>query len=324
MSYDLSGYFYAKIANMGTQIVFMGSPDFAASILDVLSIHYPIVGVVTQPDRPAGRGRKISIPPVKSLALELSIPVIQPSKLSVDKRSKQQIIEWNPTVIVVAAFGQILKTDVLEIAPWGSINVHASLLPRWRGVSPIQAAILNGDKETGITIMKMDEGIDTGDIISQRSIPIFPDETGGSLYQKLTQLGGELLVETLPPYLEGEFRPKPQGDSPTPYAPMIKKSDGLLDFNEPAEYLERKVRAYHPWPGTYTFWKNKNLKIIKTHNIPEESPGIGIATIRNNLPAIGTKDGLLVIEIIQPSGKRPMSGDNFLHGVRDWENYILN
>jgi methionyl-tRNA formyltransferase len=311
-------FFYARITIMETRIVFMGSPDFSVPILQTLADNYTVAGVVTQPDRPSGRGRAIAMSPVKKLALELNIPIIQPLNLRTDNKGKETIQSWKPTVIVVAAFRQILQNDVLEIPPWGCINVHASMLPRWRGVTPIQAAILNGDEETGVTIMKMDEGIDTGDIISQRAIKIDPEDTGGSLHQKLAKLGSDLLVVTLPAYLKGEIQPTPQGKTPTPYAPMLRKSDGLLDFNESVKILARKVRAYYPWPGAYTYWQEKILKIVKAHGIESGSHGIGNFTAHGSLPAIGTLDGLLVIDVIQVAGKKPIEGDKFLRGARGW------
>ena len=302
---------------MDTRIVYMGSPDFAVPTLEALARQFPVVGVVTQPDRPAGRGRKLTPPPVKTLAQNLGIPVVQPQKLRTDPAAKDQIRSWAPTVMVVAAFGQILKTDVLEMAPFGSINVHASLLPRWRGVSPIQAALINGDTETGITIMKMDEGIDTGDILTQRAIPIHPEDTGGSLFEKLSQLGAELLVETLPGYLDGKIKPRPQGESSTPYVSMIKKSDGALNFDEPAETLARKVRAYSPWPGTFIQFKGKPLKIHAAVAVATPAKP-GVLTTFEGLPALGTADGLLVLHQVQPAGKKVMPGETFLRGVRDW------
>ena len=178
----------------------MGSPDFALSTLRALHENYPVVGVVTQPDRAAGRGRELKPPPVKTLALELGIPVIQPEKLR-EPEAMEQLRAWSPDVIVVAAFGQILRQDVLDLPKFGCINVHASLLPRWRGAAPINAAILHGDEETGITIMKMDAGLDTGPILTQRSVRIQPDETAGSLFETLSQLGADLLLETLPGYI---------------------------------------------------------------------------------------------------------------------------
>jgi methionyl-tRNA formyltransferase len=306
---------------MEPKIIFMGSPDFAVPSLKALIDKYKVVGVVTQPDRPAGRGRKLVHPPIKTLVIEMGIPYIQPEKLSLDDKAKKQIDDWNPDVIVVAAFGQILKKDVLSLAPFGCINVHASLLPRWRGVSPIQAAILNGDHETGVTIMKMDEGIDTGDIISQQGIPITPEDTGGSLFEKLAELGGVHLIETLPAYLNGDLIPFPQPESPTPYAPMLKKSDGELNFSLPATTLARQVRAYNPWPGSFMQWGHKPLKIHKAHAENIRTPKIGQRTIFAGNPAVGTSEGLLVIDEIQPSGKKRISGKDFLLGARDWRKY---
>ena len=226
----------------------MGSPDFALSTLRALHENYSVVGVVTQPDRAAGRGRELKSPPVKTLALELGIPVIQPEKLR-EPEAMEQLRAWSPDVIVVAAFGQILRQDVLDLPKFGCINVHASLLPRWRGAAPINAAILHGDEETGITIMKMDAGLDTGPILTQRSVRIQPDETAGSLFETLSQLGADLLLDTLPGYISGEIKPRPQPEEGATYAGMLKKEDGLLDFSRPAEELERKVRAFNPWPG---------------------------------------------------------------------------
>lgn len=303
---------------MEPRIIFMGSPDFAIPSLQALADEFKVVGVVTQPDRPAGRGRKLLQPPIKTLALELGIPVLQPLKLRSDKVAKQQIIDWNPDVIVVAAFGQILKNDVLNLAPFGCINVHASLLPRWRGVSPIQSAILNGDPKTGVTIMKMDEGIDTGDIISQQEIPISLEDTGGSLFERLAKLGGKFLIETLPKYIAGDLVPYSQGESPTPYAPMLKKSDGELNFSLPAAILARQVRAFNPWPGSFMNWDHKPLKIHKAYPENNQSPGIGKLTQFADRPAVGTSEGLLVIDEIQPSGKKTMSGEAFLMGARNW------
>jgi len=313
-------FVYVKIQTMKSyRVVFMGSPDFAVPTLQVLAEHYPVIGVVTQPDRPAGRGRKLTPPPVKTLAQKLELPIIQPEKLQSDIDAKQQIQAWEPSVIVVAAFGQILKTDVLTMAPYGCINVHASLLPRWRGVSPIQAAILNGDEETGVTIMKMDDGIDTGQIISSRTIPISADDTGGSLFGKLSSLGAELLMDTLPKYFNNEIHLQEQGESPTPYAPMLNKRDGRLDFSNSACFLAHQVRAYFPWPGTYTYWNGNQLKILSADPLQIESPGVGVLSTHKGLPAIGTLDGILIINQLQPSGKKSMPGEVFLRGAKDWK-----
>jgi methionyl-tRNA formyltransferase len=303
---------------MQIRIVFMGSPDFAIPSLEALVQNFGVVGVVTQPDRTAGRGRKWVPPPVKQFASEHDIPVVQPHSLRRDPSAKRQLIAWKPGLIVVAAFGQILQKDVLELPAHGCLNVHASLLPRWRGVSPIQAAILNGDETTGVTIMKMDEGVDTGDIIAQRSLEIDSTDTGGSLFNKLSILGGELLEESLPDYISGRIKPQPQGPSPTPYAPMLKKDDGEIDFNQTADYISRQVRAYQPWPGTYTTYQGKLLKILHGYAGGEHTARVGQRVVIDGKPAFGTKQGLFIVEEIQPAGKKPMTGEVFLLGARDW------
>jgi methionyl-tRNA formyltransferase len=297
----------------------MGSPDFAVPSLRALAENFRVIGVVTQPDRPAGRGRKLKAPPVKVLAQELGVPIIQPQKLHKDSEAMSQLRVWSPDVIVVAAFGQILKPEVLELPPYGCINVHGSLLPRWRGAAPLNAAILHGDAETGITIMKMDAGLDTGPIISKRAIPIREDDTAGALFEKMADLGADLLVETLPPYLCGELIPQPQDDTLATYAPMLQKSDGQLDFEQPAVELARKVRAFNPWPGTYFQWSGTPLKIHAAYPVNLPSPGVGVRTVYNQLPAVGTAEGLLVLDQVQPGGKKSMAGDVFLRGARDWQ-----
>lgn len=303
---------------MRTNIVFMGSPDFAVPVLRALAGAYTVVGVVTQPDRPAGRHMTLTPPAVKVAASELGIPLIQPRRLR-EPEAMQQIRDWNPDLIVVAAFGQILRPEVLDLPRYGCINVHASLLPRHRGAAPIQAAILAGDAETGITIMKMDPGLDTGPMLRQRAIAIGPQETGGSLFEKLSQLSSELLLDTLADYLAGTLTPQPQPEMGSTYAPMLKKEDGLLDFNRPAAELERKVRAFSPWPGTFIPWGDDGapLKIHKAH-IAAVQAQAGKRVIFDGLPAIGTGSGLLVFDELQPPGKKIMPGKAFLLGGRDW------
>ncbi len=298
------------------KIVFMGSPDFSLSTLGALHGNYTVVGVVTQPDRAAGRGRELKPPPVKELALELGIPLIQPEKLR-EPEAMEKLRAWAPDAIVVAAFGQILRQDVLDLPKFGCINVHASLLPRWRGAAPINAAILHGDEELGITIMKMDAGLDTGPILSQRSVRIKTEETAGSLFDKLSTLGAELLLDTLPKYFAGEIEPRPQPEEGTTYASMLKKEDGLLDFSQPAKELERKVRAFNPWPGAYFKWDGNLLKVHRA--------SIGMGKMREGqrgvylgLPAVGTSENILVLGKVQPAGKKPMPGNAFLAGARNW------
>jgi methionyl-tRNA formyltransferase len=297
----------------------MGSPDFAVPSLDALAARYPVAGAVTQPDRPAGRGGTVRLPAVKQAALRLGIPVIQPEKLR-QPEAMAQLRAWAPDLIVVAAFGQILRPEVLDLPRFGCINVHGSLLPRGRGAAPIQAAILAGDKETGITIMKMDPGVDTGPILSQRVLPIAPDETGGSLFEKMSALGAELLLETLPRYLTGELVPTPQPADGATYAPMLKKGDGLLDFTQPAAALERRVRAMNPWPGAFFEWKGAPLKVHQARVSGEQSPGAGSRITVQGWPAVGTSEGILILEEVQPAGKKAMPGKAFLAGAREWAN----
>jgi methionyl-tRNA formyltransferase len=299
-----------------TRVVFMGSPDFSRLTLRALANKYNVLGVVTQPDRASGRGRELKPPPVKSLAQELDIPVIQPERLR-QPEAMEQLRLWNPDLIVVAAFGQILKKDVLYLPRFGCINVHASLLPRWRGAAPINAAILHGDEETGITIMKMDVGLDTGPILTQRSIPLTLEETAGSVFEKLSHLGADLLIETLPDYLSGKIQPVSQPEEGMTYAPMLKKEEGKLDFTHPADELERRVRAFNPWPGAFMDFDGTLLKIHRAH-VAVGDAEVGQRLIYGDQPAVGTGDGLLILDEVQPAGKKTMSGKSFLAGARHW------
>ena len=297
--------------------VFMGSPEFALPTLQALVESFPVAGVVTQPDRPAGRGRALTPPPVKQLAEKLGLPLIQPRRLR-EPDAMQQLQAWAPDLIVVAAFGQILSPEVLELPPFGCLNVHASLLPCWRGAAPIQAALLHGDPQAGVTIVKMDPGVDTGPLLGQRAIPIQPGETAGSLTEKLSQLGAGLLLETLPAYLSGDLSPQPQDESQATYAPMLKKEDAELDFSLTAEDLARRVHAFNPWPGAFTTWKGQVLKVHRAHPVEGASPGPGVPAVHAGLPAFGAGIGLLALDEVQPAGKRPMPGQAFLQGARDW------
>ena len=295
----------------------MGSPEFAVPALQKLAEHYAVVGVVTQPDRPAGRGRTLTPPPVKQAADSLGIATIQPVRLK-DADVLDQLQAWQPDLILVVAYGKILRAAVLELPPYGSVNVHASLLPRWRGAAPIQAALYHGDSHTGVTIMKMGEGLDTGPILSQRKVEILAEDTGESLSARLAQVGAELLLETLSGYLQGSILPQAQDDSQATYAPQWKKEDGRLDFDRPAEALARQVRAYFPWPGTFSYWQGEILKVHKAHAAPGSSDEPGQRQIVEGKPALGTRQGWLVLDEVQPAGKRSMSGKEFLSGARNW------
>lgn len=301
---------------MSIKIVFMGSPDFSLSALRLLAENYQLVGVVTQPDRASGRGRELKAPPVKTLALELKIPVIQPEKLR-EPEAMQQLRDWNPDLIVVAAFGQILKKEVLDLPKYGCINIHASLLPRWRGAAPINASVLAGDEETGVTIMKMDVGLDTGPMLAMKRIRIKPDDTAGSLFEALATLGADLLIETLPAYMDGKLSPQPQPEEGATYAPMLKKEDGLLDFNQPAVDLDRRIRAMNPWPGAWFEWEGAPFKIHKAH-MGQGKAEAGKRLVEQNQPAVGTGSGILILDEVQPPGKKPMNGKSFLAGARNW------
>ena len=299
----------------------MGSPDFALPTLTSLARHTNVVGVVTQPDRRAGRGKGLTSPPVKVLAEELGLEVFQPVNLRTAE-AFEKLQSWQPDLIVVAAFGQILRSNVLELPEFGCINVHASLLPRWRGAAPINAAILHGDTETGVTIMQMDVGLDTGPILSMRYIPILAEDNAGTLSEKLAHLGAELLIETLPKYISGEIAPKPQPEEGATYAPMLSKSDGELDFSKPALELTRQVRAYNPWPGTFFNWKDQYLKVHQADAVPGDFGAPGTRFEHAGFPAVATPDGGLALEVVQPAGKKPMTGLVFLNGARDWEQKV--
>jgi methionyl-tRNA formyltransferase len=298
--------------------VFMGSPEFAVPALKKLGEQYPIVGCVTQPDRRAGRGKTLVSPPVKIAADEMGIPTIQPAKLRAPE-ALDQLREWAPDLIVVAAYGQILRKDVLDLPRYGCINVHASLLPRWRGAAPINAAILHGDAETGITIMQIDEGLDTGDMILKRAIPILPNETAETLHDKLSELGGDLLLEAIPRYLSGDLVAQPQPEEDMTYFGMMKKSDGKLDFTKTALELERQVRAFYPWPGSFMDFNGAPLKVHRTSTAPRNERVPGTRLIQDNIPAVATSAGILILEEVQPAGKKRQSGRDFLNGTRDWE-----
>jgi len=294
----------------------MGSPDFALSSLRALKKNYDVVGVVTQPDRASGRGRELKAPPVKILAQELNIPVMQPEKLK-QPEAMEQLHAWAPDLIIVVAFGQILKKDVLDLPQYGCINVHASLLPRWRGAAPINAAILHGDEETGVTIMQMDVGLDTGPMLAKRSIRIKPDDTAGSVFQALSTLGADLLIETLPDLLSGKITPQSQPEEGATYAAMMKKEEGKLNFDSDVYELERRVRAFNSWPGTFMDFEGTVLKVHRAH-VEQGDASAGQRLVVGNQPAVGARGGILILDEVQPAGKKSMNGKSFLAGARNW------
>lgn len=300
-----------------SRIVFMGTPDFAVPTLRALTERYSVVGVVTQPDRPAGRGRQQAMSSIKQLALTAGIPVIQPRKLR-EPEAMAQLRAWAPDLIVVAAFGQILKPDVLELPKFGCVNVHASLLPRHRGAAPVAAAIVAGDAESGITLMKMDVGLDTGPILIQRAEPVRAGDTCQTLTERLAQVGAELLVEALPAYLSGQLPTWQQDNTLATYAPQLKKDDGHLDFTRSAVELERQVRAFTPWPGAFALWEGQPIKIL-AGEVLEDLPGeAGVIHPGPRGPAVACGAGALTLLRIQPPGKKPMPAADYARGARNF------
>lgn len=300
------------------RIIYMGTPEIAATILKKL-LEYPeyeVVLAVTQPDRPKGRSGALAMSEVKQLALEENIPVFQPEKIK-DPENVEYLKKFNADIIVVAAFGQILSKEILDLPPKGCINVHASLLPKYRGAAPIQWAIIDGETETGITIMQMDEGLDTGDMLLKKEIPIMPDETGGSLHDKLAVLGGEALVEVLELLKDGSISGVPQGEATTRYAAMLNKKMGKLNFGKPAEELDRYVRGMNPWPSAYAFLEGKMIKIwqcMVSSVVPAGLQPGDVYGIDKNGFYIATGDGGLRILKLQAEGKRAMTAAEFLRG----------
>ena len=299
------------------RIVYMGTPEIAAVILErLLQEPYEVVLAVTQPDRPKGRGKALACSPVKEAAQAAGIPVFTPVKVRLPE-NVEVIREYAPDMIVVAAFGQILPKEILEIPRYGCVNVHASLLPKYRGAAPIQWSILDGESETGVTIMRMDEGLDTGDILLQRSVAITPEETGGSLHDKIAELGAEALTEAIPGIVDGTLVPVPQGEMTTAYAKQLNKDMGKLDFSWDACKIERYVRGLNPWPGTFSFRDGAMLKIWSVSVCEDAAEGAEPGTVT----AVGKKDftvqtgaGSLRITEVQPEGKRRMSAEEYLRG----------
>ena len=304
------------------KIVYMGTPDFAVPPLAALVKNgYEVTAVVTQPDKPKGRGKTLLPTPVKEEALKHGIPVYQPKKVR-DPEFMEVLKELNPDIIVVAAFGQIIPKAILELPEFGCINIHASLLPKYRGAAPIQQAVIDGEKESGVTIMQMGTGLDTGDMISQTAVTLDEKETGGSLFDKLADLGADLLVKTLPSVFDRTaVMEKQPEESPTAYAGMIKKSMGNLDFGRPAAELERLIRGLNPWPSAYTRLDGKTLKIWKAQVREEEQgqetlePGTVWITEQQEL-LVKTGKGMLKITELQLEGKKRMETEAFLRGYK--------
>ncbi len=294
--------------------VFMGTPAFAVPTLDVLlKAGLNLVGVYTQPDRPKGRGQALAAPPVKEMALRHGIPVFQPQKLRAP-----EVVEGlrvlAPDLIVVVAFGQILPKSVLEIPRYGCINVHASLLPKYRGAAPINQAIIDGETETGITTMLMDVGLDTGPMLLKRSLAIGPDETAGELHDRLCMLGGETMAATLQLLLRGELHPEVQDDSQTCYAAMLKKEDGCIDWSQSAQQIHNRIRGLSPWPGTYTELNGEPLKLFLTRVEAGEGEAGTILAPAADAVRIACGSGVLAVRELQLPGKKRLAAADFLRG----------
>ncbi|MCI8428193.1 MAG: methionyl-tRNA formyltransferase [Lachnospira sp.] len=309
------------------RIVFMGTPDFAVETLEkIIENGYDVVAVVTQPDKPKGRDKKLSPPPVKECALKHNLTVLQPQRAR-DEAFVQELKRYNPDAIVVVAFGQILPESILHMTKYGCINVHASLLPQYRGASPIQWAVIDGCKKTGVTTMLMDEGIDTGDILMIREYELAKKETGGSLFDKLSLLGAELLIETLKGIEADSIKPIKQDDEKSSYVKMLTKAMGHIDFTKNANEIERLIRGLNPWPSAFTYMNKKMLKIWDADvsediEVPQNSP-VGTAFISKEKMYVICGSGFLELKEVQLEGKKRMCIEDFLRGNRIENGMVL-
>ncbi|MEG2774909.1 MAG: methionyl-tRNA formyltransferase [Acetivibrio sp.] len=307
------------------RIVFMGTPEFSVPVLDTLiKSQHEVIRVITQPDKPKGRGREVQMTPVKSKAVEYNIPVSQPVKVR-EEAFMKELKEWNPDVIVVIAFGQILPKALLELPKYGCINIHASLLPKLRGAAPIQWAVIQGEEKSGVTIMQMDPGIDTGDILLKKEIILEKKETGGSLYDKLSKMGGDLILEALDLAEKGQLHPIKQEDTLSSNVKMLDKALGRIDFSKPAVEIERLIRGLNPWPSAYTFLDGKTLKIWDA-DVVEGKEEIAVGTVlavTKDALIVQTGDQALAIKELQLEGKKRMDTSSFLRGFSVKEGTML-
>lgn len=309
------------------RVVFMGTPEFALPSLEHLVLNqYQVVAVYTQPDKPAGREHSPRPSPVKRAALDWMLPVVQPVSFKV-KETVAQLAGWQPDVIVVAAFGQILPQAVLDIPTYGCLNLHPSLLPEFRGAAPVAAAILAGSEFSGVSLMLMDKGMDTGPVVAQAQIPVSERDTTGSLTAKLSLIAAQLLLEVLPGWVGGELTPRPQDNAKASYTEMLDKSEGEIDWHLSAVDIWRKVRAFQPWPGCYTDWRGKQLKIIEAVPLPGEREGeVGQVIALDKAGAafgVTAGDGVLGVSKLQIEGKRVMLAAEFLRGQRQFIGSVL-
>ncbi len=301
------------------KIVFMGTPAFAVPVLDALvDAGHSVVGVYTQPDRETGRGKRLAPPPAKQAALEKGIPVFQPKSLRRDEGARRALISLGPDLIVVAAYGLFLPPEVFSEPRLKTLNVHPSLLPKYRGPSPVASAILNDDEVTGVTIMQIAEGMDSGPILAQRRTPIAPDETADALAARLFQTGAQLLVEVIPKWKRGEIQPQPQDESQATLTKLLSREDGEIDWQRLADYIARQVRAYHPWPGTFTRWQGKTLKVIEASAAEGDAPPGQVVSLSDDETGVGAGEGVLVLKRVQLEGKRAVSAREFVQGYHDF------
>nr|WP_234455786.1 methionyl-tRNA formyltransferase [Kosakonia sp. LAM2021] len=302
------------------RIIFAGTPDFAARHLDaLLSSEHQVVGVFTQPDRPAGRGKKLMPSPVKVLAEEKGLPVFQPASLRAEE-NQQLVANLNADVMVVVAYGLILPKAVLAMPRLGCINVHGSLLPRWRGAAPIQRSLWAGDAETGVTIMQMDVGLDTGDMLFKLACPITEEDTSATLYDKLAELGPQGLIATLQQLAQGTAQPQEQDEAQVTYAEKLSKEEARLDWSLSAAQLERCIRAFNPWPMSWFEVDEQPVKVWKASVIPSkptDKPGTIVEASKAGIQ-VATADGILNLESLQPAGKKAMSAQDLLNSRREW------
>ena len=313
--------------NSEIKIVFIGTPEFGAIVLEgLINGGYKPILIVTAPDKPVGRKQIITPPPAKISAQKYNIPIIQPEKLSI---IIDQLLSSKPDLIIVAGYREILPKEILEIPKYGCLNVHPSLLPKYRGPSPIQYAILNGDEETGVTIIKMVEKVDIGGIIGSIKYEVGSRKiTSKELEKELAELGAKLLMETIPKWVKGKIKPQPQDESRAIYTKVLKREDGKIDWKKSAEEIERQIRAFDPWPGSFTFFNSKNLKILKagvlrqTEAGPFGLPGKTFLAPNGKIAVQAGKD-YLIIEELQPEGKRKMTAEEFLRGHQDFIGVIL-
>ena len=302
------------------RVVFMGTPDFAVGTLQaLLASRHEVAAVVTQPDKPKGRGKAMQFTPVKEVAVEANIPVLQPKKVR-EPEAIEEIRKFQPDVIVVVAFGQIIPKTILDMPKYGCVNVHASLLPKYRGAAPIQWAVIDGEEKSGVTTMQMDEGLDTGDMLLTEEVTLDPEETGGSLFDKLSAVGAQLLLKTLDELEAGSIVPRPQPEeSTTAYAAMLNKKMGEIDWNQSAVKIERLVRGLNPWPSAYTHLSGKTLKIwkasVQAQREPHGDAGRIVLMDKKHF-GIQTGDGILEIQELQLEGKKRMTADAFLRGYQ--------